>query len=57
MSKIRSKLEAIRAPEGNNEEKEDGSVRAEESVALNRVSGEDLDEKVTTKSRPGKEEE
>lgn len=28
--------------------------RAGESVPLNRVSGEDLDEKVTTKSGPGK---
>lgn len=31
--------------------------RAEESVALNRVSGEDLDEKVTTKSGPGEVKE
>lgn len=29
--------------------------RARESVPLNRVSGEDLDEKVTTKSGPGEE--
>lgn len=39
MRKVCSKLAAIRATEGNNAQKENGSVRADESVALNTMQG------------------
>lgn len=54
MSKICSKLQAMRALEDSNSGPRAGVCGAGESVPLNRVSGEDLDEKVTTKSGPGK---
>lgn len=56
MSEIRSKLEAIRAAEGNNAGKEDGGVWGGGVRGFKRGIREDLDEKVTRKSGPGKEE-
>lgn len=56
MQDLRSKLAAIRATEVITQRRRMGVCGAEESTALNTV-WEDLDEKVTTKSGPGKEKE